>query len=218
MDDLGVQIIQLETGQKVLVQAETSMGPVNSQGEVIYVGGHHFRIRCKSSNIQNNLVPDQDVRVSLSDKSGLLPVVTQFIRSLDKDPRILILKLPSGKWRQNRRAFFRGDLETNITIFRSDGTRVQGRTVNLSGGGALITIDTPLKLHEEIQIMVEFNKKESVGSRARVVRMSESKTSEEFGIKFVGISNRDQNYICRLVLVDEFENRRAEIRELTGRT
>jgi len=34
-----------------------------------------------------------------------------------------------------------------------------------------------------------------------------------YGIKFLDLSGRDQNYICRLVLVEEFENRRAEIRD-----
>ncbi|MCP4604988.1 MAG: PilZ domain-containing protein [Proteobacteria bacterium] len=218
MNEPNVLIIQLETGQKVLVQAETPVGPLSARGEVIYVGSHHFRVQCRTPLAQDDFRPGQELKVSLAEKSGMLPVTTHFIRILENNPRILILKLPSGKWQQNRRDFFRGTVEAKITIFRSNGTKISGKTINMSGGGALIETDVPLEMNEEIQIAVEFSGGESVGSRARVVRTSESQSGEETGIKFMDISNRDQNYICRLVLVDEFENRRAEIRELTGRT
>jgi c-di-GMP-binding flagellar brake protein YcgR len=137
---------------------------------------------------------------------------------LEKDQRTLILKIPIDNWQQNRRAFFRGDMEVQIFAIKSDGTRLHGRTANLSGGGALIALDGPLVMHEVIQLVLEFGRDESISVKAQVVRVDKKKDSELYGMKFLDLSSRDQNTVCRIVLVEEFENRRAEIRELTQRS
>ncbi len=218
MDETKLEIIQLEAGLKVALQAETKLGVVNARGEVIYVGSHHFRVRCTRSLPEDDLEPNQEVRISLANRPGMLPVTTHFIRILDSDNRIAILRLPSGNWQQNRRAFFRGDVETKVVVLRGDGTRVEGMTHNLSGGGALIRVDAPLGMRESIQVILEFHGRESVGAKARVVRVVELGDLQLFGIQFTDISTREQNNICRMVLVGEFEARRAEMRELTGRS
>ncbi|MDJ0765161.1 MAG: PilZ domain-containing protein [Myxococcota bacterium] len=211
-------IIALENGQNLQIQLDTQAGSMNTRGKVIYVGSHHFRVRCKSRLPVRRLEPNQDVKISLTERKGVLPITTRFVRVLEKDPRVVILRLPTGEWQRNRRAFFRGEMVRDITVLRRDGSRIHGKTINVSGGGALIHIGKPLNIREEVQIAILFDNKETVTVRARVIRLNESPEMDKFGIKFVDITNRDRNYICRLVLVGELEGRRAELRELTGRT
>ncbi|MCP4679414.1 MAG: PilZ domain-containing protein [Deltaproteobacteria bacterium] len=218
MEESKTEVIQLETGLKVQVQTDTLIGSVSSRGEVIYVGSHHFRVRCRKVIYEEDLEPNQEMKITLANRKGMLPIVSRFIRVYDKDPRVLILKLPSGDWQQNRRAFYRGDMTTDVVVLRNNGTRAHGKTINLSGGGALVQIDSALKMGEEVQIVLKFATSDSIGTKARVVRVSELKDGEYYGVMFMDISTRDQNHICRLVLVDEFEARRAEIRELSNRT
>ena len=218
MDEKTTQFLELNVGRKVAVAADTSMGPVSTRGEVTYVGSHHFRVRCKPKIPENYLVVNQEIRVSVTEQSGVLPLTTQFVRILEKDPRIVILRLPDGAWQRNRRAFFRGEIELDVILIRKDGTRLEGKTVNLSGGGALLNTDVPLQLNEEIHVAIRLSDSEEIEAQAKVVRSNKTSEGDEFGIHFFRITNRNQNYICRIVLVDEFENRRAELRDLTGRS
>ncbi len=218
MGHSSVLFIELEFGRKLIIQADTPKGPINMRGEVVYVGSHHFRVKCDTPFPTGYLDPDHEVRLVLASQPGMLPVTTNFIRIVDKKPRIVILSLPSGSWQRNRRAFFRGEVEVSVILIKNDGTRVHGKTMNLSGGGALIQVEEQLKVNEEIDMEISFSDQEKASARVKVIRIDHANDCDELGVKFIEISDRDQNHICKIVLVSEFENRRAEIRELTGRT
>ncbi len=210
---------RLEFGRKVLVQADTPMGSVRISGRVTDVGSHSFRIKCSSPIPKDDLHPGQTLTISLVDKKGVLPVTTGFVRILDEDLHVMVMRLPSDDWRQNRRAFFRGEIALPAVILRSDRTRLQGMTSNISGGGALVVLNAPLKMGEEFHLTIQITKKETIGARAQVVwsMFDEEQGVGHYGINFMDIKPRDENRICRLVLVNEFEKRRSEIRDISDR-
>jgi c-di-GMP-binding flagellar brake protein YcgR len=204
----------LEIGRRLIIKADTHRGPYSTKGEVLYVSNHHFRVSTDTRVPERALYPNQEIRISIEGKKDILPVVTRFIRFLDNNPRVMILALPDGTWKRNRRAFFRGKIEASVTIIRKDGTAVDGRAVNISGGGILVETQARLMPKEELNIIIDFSDKERMNATVRVVRREMVHDCAQYGVKFLQIRRRDQDRICRMVIVQEFENRRSEIREL----
>lgn len=184
------------------------------RGEIIYVSNHHFRVSVDSRVPKGALLPKQDVRISVEGKRDIVPIVTRFIRFLDESERVLVLSIPEGTWKKNRRAFFRGAIEARVTIVREDNTHAEATAVNISGGGILIQTKTTLNKNEEIGVIIDFPEEDQIVARVRVMRIDTHESGTQYGVKFLQIRRRDQDRICRMVIVQEFETRRNEIREL----
>lgn len=212
------QDINLETGTRVFLQIDTDIGHFSSSGVVISMGSHAFRIRCDVPLPAEELETNQEVKLSLAKKKDMLPVGTRFLRVADDDPHTVVLQTPEGGWRRNRRSYFRAEIEMPVLIIRPDEPRIEGTTVNVSGGGALVASAAPLRARDEFQIIVKIPKQEPVGARGRVVwARYDEESGGLYGVKFIDINRRDQNRICRMVQVHEFEQRRSELKELTTR-
>ena len=140
--------------------------------------------------------------------------------SVDDKLDVMVFKLPEDEWQSNRREFFRGEVSLPLVILREDGTAIQCETGNVSGGGALVVSQTRFDVGEEFHFAVEIPHQGTFGSKARVVwsRWDDEAPNCQFGIKFIDIDRRDQNQICRYVLVKEFETRRSELKEINERS
>lgn len=217
MDQSPPTTVHLDTGNKILIQADTAFGHVTRTGEVVDVGNYAFRVKCDEPLTTDELEPGQRIRISLTDRQNILPVETQYVRVLDDNPHIVILRLPSSQWRKNRRTFFRGEIHVNAILIKSEGERLKGYTDNISGGGALLRLDVELSIGDELECILVIPKQEKIGVRVRVVWANHQMSPKAYGIKFINIKSRAQNRICRMVMVQEFEQRRATIRELNER-
>ena len=207
-------VFDVEIGRRIVVNSDSTRGHFTVHGEVIYVSNHHFRVSVDTRVPKGALVAKQDVRISIEGKRDIVPVVTRFIRFLDESERVLVLGIPEGSWKKNRRAFFRGNIDAHVTIVREDNSRAKATAVNISGGGVLIQTTTTLKKNEEIGIIMDFDDADRIAARVRVVRIDTHDEEIRYGVKFLQIRRRDQDRICRMVIVQEFETRRNEIREL----
>ncbi len=207
----------LRQGLRVTVQTENARGRFSSRGEIIALSSHHFRVVCESRVPPSAFNPKQSVRVFLEDSGDVFPVSVKFIRLQEEGSNVLILSLPSGSLYRNRRAFFRGEVELNITFRRKKGELIQGRAINISGGGLLVIVEQSLRKHEELEATIHFSEKEVVTAKVRVVRSEEHEEEIRYGVQFTEIKRRDQDRICRMVIVREFENRRAEMKEIMER-
>ena len=204
----------LETGRRIIIQADTPRGHYTLKGEVVYVSNHHFRVSADTRAPNGVFSPNQEVRISLEGKTDILPIMTRFIRFTDDSSRVAILAIPEGTWKKNRRAFFRGTIEANVTIIRKSGSIDKGRAVDISGGGLLVETQVALMPREEFDIVIYFSESDQVCATVRVVRKTEADDHIRYGVKFLSIHRRDQDRICRMVIVQEFEKRRTEIKEL----
>ena len=207
-------LFELQQGLRVNIQADTARGHFSVRGEVIYVSNHHFRVACDTRVPAKTLKPKQEVRIFIEGRSGISPITAGFIRFLEEGSHVLILSLPSGSLYRNRRAFFRGEIEIPVALKRKNGDIVHGTAKNISGGGLLVSLEKPLQKNEEIEADILLSETEVISAHARVVRVVENDEGTDHGFKFTDIRRRDQDRICRIVIVQEFENRRAEIREL----
>jgi c-di-GMP-binding flagellar brake protein YcgR len=222
MVPLDNTLLTLKIGLRVIIQAETRGGHLGVPGEITYIGNHHFRVACDTPFPVAALPASKAVKVAIEGNNGVMPMNTRLVRPADQSARTVILGIPERPWRHNRRAFFRGHVEARVTLSRQDGTVLTGRAVNLSGGGVLAELDpgatTPLAKLEELDIIMIFPDGDDITAKVRVVRVEMREDHLRYGIKFITIARRDQDRICRMVIVQEFEKRRAEIRELVERT
>ena len=214
-EDLTDQFLfELQEGLRVSVQADTARGHFSTRGEVIYVSNHHFRVACDIRVPENALKPKQEMRLFIEGKGGGSPILSSFIRVQEEGSHVLILGLPSGSLHRNRRAFFRGELEVPVALKRKSGDIFHGTAKNISGGGLLVTLNQPLQKNEELEADILFSEQDVITAHVRAVRIVEHEDGTDHGFKFTDIRRRDQDRICRIVIVREFESRRAEIREL----
>ncbi len=211
---------RLRIGRRLLIHADTSMGTVRTVGKVIQIGDYSFRMKCDTPLPTDYLEPGQSVTVSLIGNTQVLPVSTGFIRMLDDEPDVMVIKLPSSEWRENRRAFFRGEVSLPITIVRGDGSRLEGVTGDISGGGSMIIMTSKLENGDEVSFITDIPDAGVVRLRARIVwaNFDEQAGKGHYGLEFIEINRRDQNTICRFVMVKEFERRRQVMSEINRRS
>jgi hypothetical protein len=225
-DRLGTEVdravtAQLEPGRVVCISADADDGRMRRRGEVVFVGDHHFRMRCDPPLAKGDLKAGQKVEVRLSDDLDTLPLSTKFLRRSDEDPAEIVLILPTEKWCRNHRAYIRTATSLPVSVFRRNGSMIRGAVENISGGGVLIVLDAAdeLSTGEEIWLSMVLPVREaplSVQSRVRwSVRRGER---VRHGLEFLDIAENDRNTVCRMVLVQEFESRRTAMRELNGRS
>jgi len=209
---------RIETGGELFVQVQTADGRTRARGRIISVAKYHFRVKCESSFREDEIEPGQEVEIRRSDGSRVLPLSTRFIRFGESGTKEMVLSLPECRWRRNRRSFVRAPISMKVTLIRKDRPRIVGQTINISGSGALIETDIKLLIGEELRIAFEIamDRVYSVGAGARVKWESKGRDGLfKYGIQFLQIVGRDQNRICRMVLLAEFESRRVELREFS---
>jgi c-di-GMP-binding flagellar brake protein YcgR len=207
----------LKQGLRVTIQTDNAKGHFSSRGEITSMSTHHFRVTCAIRVPPSAFKPNQTVRIFMEDIGDVFPISVRFIRFQEEGSNVLILSLPSGSMYRNRRAFFRGEIELKVTFKRKKGELIQGRAVNISGGGLLVSVEQSLRKHEELEALIYFSETEIVAAKVRVVRSEDLEEEIRYGVQFTEIARRDQDRICRMVIVQEFETRRAEMRELLDR-
>lgn len=218
MDEANSVIFELHQGLRVMLQADTPRGHFTSNGEVTYVSNHHFRVSCDTRVPSNLLKPNHEIRMYIEGKTGTSPIVAKYIRPMDEGSHVLILSLPSGSIYRNRRAFFRGDVNAAVALKQKNGNIIHGEAKNISGGGLLISVEESLQKNEELEVDVLFSESEVISAKVRVMRIEKYEDHVDYGVKFLEIRRRDQDRICRMVIVREFEARRTEIKELNENT
>jgi c-di-GMP-binding flagellar brake protein YcgR len=174
-------------------------------------------VECEDPVPPDVLQLGHEVRMTLVDQPGVLPLVTRLVRVTPGPEALFVLQIPAGTWLTNRRAFFRAEFAVPVVLVRADAPVAAGHTLNVSGGGALLETEAFLEIREEFQLVLHFEQ-DSLGCKARVMwaRYTEEEPSI-YGVMFVDIPRRDQNRLCRMVQCKEFEMRRNEIKELSGR-
>lgn len=218
----GRSIVErLEPGVAVFIHADTERGRLRRRGEVVFVGDHHFRMRCDPPIARHELEAGQRIDVRLSSDAETLPLSTKFIRVSDDNPAEIAIILPAGGWRRNRRAYVRAAIAAAVSIYKGDGNVLSGVTENLSGGGALVALDTCVELQvgEDVRMSLTLTGCEDAFlSRVRVRWIAAAEHGTRIGVQFLDLGERERNRLCRMVLVKEFESRRAELKALSARS
>ncbi|MCU0664110.1 MAG: PilZ domain-containing protein [Myxococcota bacterium] len=209
--------VNIAAGMNVLLLVDIPAFRYASRGSVTSVSAHSFRVECEQPIPPDTCQPGQEARMTLVDEPDVLPLMTRIVRVTPGASPLFVLQIPTGAWQTNRRAFFRAELALPAVVVRADAPVVAARTLNLSGGGAALETEAFLEIREEFQLVVHIEE-ERVGCKAKVMwaRYSEGEPSL-YGVMFLDLSRRDQNRLCRRVQLKEFEERRSEIKELTGR-
>ncbi|MBN2802330.1 MAG: PilZ domain-containing protein, partial [Deltaproteobacteria bacterium] len=201
----------IDTGLNLRIKIESPQGTIRTTGKVIELGSRSFRIKCDRIFHKSEFETGQDVILHPKDNKGLLPLKSKFIRLAGVNSPIIVLGLPDGEWLRNRRSFVRAKVELNITVIRDNGTKRSGTTSNVSGSGALIETEKVLNVNEKITIIFEMPDDVQEVSTEAIVRreIKNSSGAFKYGIEFTDILNKDQDNICRLVLLKELESRRV---------
>lgn len=217
MSEEEPKYLNLVEGMRILLIVDIPNVHYTSRGVVTSVSTHSFRVECETTAPTGTLQLGQEVRITPLDEVDVLPLVTRIVRVTPGALPLFVLQIPTSSWLTNRRAFFRATLALPVVLIRTDAPVAAGHTLNLSGGGLLLEADVFLEIREEFQIVIQFDE-ESIGCKARVMwARYEDGSPSLYGIMFTEIPRRDQNRLCRIVQLKEFEERRNEVKELTGR-
>ncbi|MBN2718687.1 MAG: PilZ domain-containing protein [Deltaproteobacteria bacterium] len=219
---------QLVIGRSLLISSTTQTGHVQFNAEISSIGGHHFKVRAARPVPRNLLIPQQPLKIRLlGDSKSTLPLTCRFLRVDDKRPQELILSFPEGEWITNRRAFVRAQITLPVTVVRHSGQRIEGETIDVSGGGCLTRLKDNLSTGEMVFLKLgplpdteetlEFDAKMVRTVEMNVNRRNGSEMYIAFAFKFVKAPTRAQNKVCKMVIVEQFEQRRAELREFVGK-
>jgi c-di-GMP-binding flagellar brake protein YcgR len=213
---------QLTPKRPLVIAANTDHGHVQINGQVASLGGHHFRIQTEKNVSPRLFAPQQKVKVRLMGQASTLPMTCRFLRVDKNKPNQIVLSMPEGEWITNRRAFARAPIELEFKAVRNNGEELYGTTTDISGGGVLLCFenDVSIPAGEEVELHLY----QRVGQRtdtlkfvARMVREQMMGENRNFGMKFVNARSREQNRLCKMVIVEQFEQRRQELREISGR-
>ena len=218
----------LKIGRALLISSSTPDGHIQLNAEITSIGGHHFKVRSQKPIPRNILVPQQPLKIRLlGDSKSTLPMNCRFLRVDAKRPRELVLSFPEGEWVTNRRAFVRAQIKLPVTIIRHSGQRIEGETIDISGGGVLTRLKGKISAGEMVFLhlgpladtdeILEFDAKmvRTVQMNANARNNTESFVA--FAFKYVKAPTRAQNKVCKMVIVEQFEERRQELRELLGK-
>jgi len=203
--------MQIIEGLRLQVRIQSDAGVILTQGSVTTIGRNHFKVLCDRKFDEHYFNPDQESEVRPAEDLRTLPLATRLVRFSRNNPSELVVKLPSGDWKQNNRSFVRVPAKLKAVIIRSDDTVETGTTVNISGSGALIETTSDIPIGNKFRLVLELPDGESPPIEAEAIsRRLAMKTPEKFqvGVEFLQIAQRDQDRVCRLVLVIEFERRR----------
>ena len=219
---------QLTIGRSLLISSTSSEGHVQLNAEITNIGGHHFKVRTAKPVPRNLLVPQQPLKIRLiGDNRSTLPLNCRFLRVDAKRPNELVLSFPEGDWITNRRAFVRAQITLPLTIVRHSGQRIKGVTIDISGGGCLARLNEKISTGEMVFLklgplpesdeILEFDAK-----MVRTVEMNKNRRNDTesfiaFAFKYMKAPTRAQNKVCKMVIVEQFEQRRAELREFLGK-
>jgi c-di-GMP-binding flagellar brake protein YcgR len=103
-----------------------------------------------------------------------------------------------------KRLSFRIKVEWPVTIETARGT-VEGKTKDISAGGAHIRCTDYLQLHEPVSITIKAPDREPLITAATVIWSDikdESNRPRVIGVKFTEISSEDQEYLEQVALED----------------
>lgn len=229
MSESNILEEQFTNGRKLLISATTPNGHIQLNASVTSLGGRHFKVRAEHPIPTTLFIPQQQLKIRLLGGSrSTLPLQCRFLRVDEKKPREMVLSIPDGEWITNRRAFVRATMKIPVRITRFSGQVFTGHTIDISGGGALLHLDDKLANSERITIVLgplESSNNETLELEAKVARFVEitpnrKRPKEVFSataIRFTKAPTRAQNKICKLVIVSQFEQRRAELREFLAK-
>lgn len=228
MADTNILEEQLVVGRSLLLSTTTPSGHIQLSAEITSLGGHHFKVRADTSIPQTLFAPQQQLKIRLmGDGQSTLPLSCRFLRVDPKKPKEIVLSFPEGEWITNRRAFVRAAIQMPVSIIRNSGQQISGETIDVSGGGVLTKLNADLNQGEMITLhlgpipdsedILQFDAKVARLVQLNVNRRNDSPSFTAYALKFVKAPTRAQNRICKLVIVNQFEQRRAELREFLGK-
>ena len=100
-------------------------------------------------------------------------------------PKIRV-KSKGSKMQEERRKFIRHHLECPVTVITSQGT-MSGRARNLSGDGALICCQQPLKPKENMDLTIKFSDGFSLDVPSEVVWSYKTNAGDEKSLYKIGV-------------------------------
>lgn len=220
---------QLSIGRELLISTTSLGGHVQLNATISSLGGHHFKVRTQTPVSPQTFSPQQAIKVRLLGGShSTLPLNCRFLRVDPKKATELVLSIPEGEWITNRRAFVRASINIPVAVLRHSGQKLKGKTLDISGGGTLIRLPEKLNPGEMVEITLgpaEETAQEVLIFSAKVARLVEfggnrrngSEPFTAYALKFIKAPTRAQNKVCKMVIVNQFEQRRAELREFLGK-
>jgi c-di-GMP-binding flagellar brake protein YcgR len=211
----------IEVGKSLIVSVKTVNGHLALHCDVVYVSNHHFRVRCRAPLPGRTLFPGQEARIRPAENDTAIAMPCKYLRGNEETASEIVLSIPAGEWRSNRRAFVRVALELPVTLTRGEDEPVAGKTLDLSGGGALVQLDRrAFAVGETVRFEMRMPAEQDgalVQFDARVVR-DDPRGQAMYGLLFLKARTRDHNLVCKAVIVKQFEDRRAELREVSERS
>ncbi|MBN2344228.1 MAG: PilZ domain-containing protein [Deltaproteobacteria bacterium] len=220
---------QLAIGRELLISSAAPGDHLQVNASITSLGGHHFKVKAAVPVPPQLFTPQQPLKIRLKGGSrSTLPLNCRFLRIDPKKPREMVLTIPEGEWITNRRAFVRAEIKMPILVLRHSGQKLTGETIDISGGGTLVKLPSPLPPGEAVEITLgpsEETAGEALTFEAKVARLVEIRGNRKNGgepftataFKFIQAPTRAQNKVCKMVIVNQFEQRRQELREFLGK-
>lgn len=166
------------------------------------------------------LFPGDDVVVEYLQEGERLAFDAKVVGRDLQQVALLILTRPDPKaiYRQQLRDFVRLDVNLPVEYVLSRPEAVpeqepksltEGRTIDLSGGGALIITQEAYPAGSKLDLVLHLPK-HVIFAEAEVVRTIERNSADEFclGVRFTAIEERDREHIVRYIFTEQRKRRR----------
>ena len=159
-------------------------------------------------------MPGTPVRVVFRDPGdpaadrGLYGFTSTVVRASVAPEAELHLEAPREVQRVQRRRWVRLSINLPVRLTRpQDGTVIEGRTTDVSGGGIRVRSSQPLQPGESLRIQLSFPDGWTLLAEGRVVR-AHGNGDEGYGIAFVDLDWRLQDRIAGFILAEQARRRR----------
>lgn len=169
-----------------------------------------------SAKIEENLNIEtpQDVTLGIACDNGLYLTKTT-LKNVGEEPPFLLfsMKKPENlEYRQNRE-YFRVKINEDANVIFSDGEKeekISAVTYDLSANGVRIELDEEVSFPETVRLLLFLSQKE-IDVQARYVRSDVEDKIIKASFRFVDISEADLDYISRICLAKQLEERRKNL-------
>ncbi len=169
-----------------------------------------------SAKIEENLNIEtpQEVTLGIASPNGLYTAKT-VLKNVGEEPPFLLfsMKKPENlEYRQNRE-YFRVKINENASVIYNVGEKeekISAITYDLSANGVRIELDEEIAFPETVRLVLYLRKRE-IDVQAQYVRNDKEDKIIKSSFKFIDISDQDLDYISRICLAKQLEDRRKNL-------
>lgn len=162
-----------------------------------------------------NIDTPQEVVLSFISDNGLYRSKTtlNFVRFDEKEEYLFFsLITPKEVEYQQNREYFRVNLQGNARLIyknKNEDVSILATIHDISANGVRLVFSEPVKIPEEENVTLDlFFPQKEISTSAKFIRTDEDDDQYKASFHFINLSTRDLDYISRLCLKKQLENKR----------